>query len=221
MLATQRHNAIVALLHSRGGARHHELVRTLGVSAATVRRDLITLDARGVLHRVHGGAVPVATPFVAWRPAPPDPGPAIAAASVPPGTPIAVSGGAHTVLLAKALAAVPDLTVVTTSVPVAIALHGASHREHIVVGGISTPGGQVGALALAAIRSLHVDTLFLAVHGVTPGGFTAADRAEAEIGQALIDAARQVVVLADHTTRGRPGTFIARLDQATVVLSGA
>lgn len=223
MLASERHRTILALLRSQGGASSHELSRALGVSETTVRRDLAALDTRGALRRVSGGAVPAdqhraALPVAApWHPY----GIARAAAAlVQPAATIAISGGAHTLNLARALSAVADLTVVTTSTPVADALHGAPHREHLVVGGISTRSGQVGALALAAIRSLHVGTLFLAVHGMHGRcGFTAATGPEAETSRALIGAARQVVVLADHTAWGRAGAAVAGLDRADVVVS--
>ncbi|MFJ2632025.1 hypothetical protein ACIO6U_08660 [Streptomyces sp. NPDC087422] len=54
-----------------------------------------------------------------------------------------------------------------------------------------------GALPLATIESPHVDTVFLAVHGVQTGRFTAASEPEADIGRALIAAARRTVVLPD------------------------
>jgi DeoR/GlpR family transcriptional regulator of sugar metabolism len=227
VLASERQRTILALLGSRGGASNHELTRILGVSESTVRRDLTALDRRGALRRVSGGALPVD----AVRASLPPPTPAraygiarAAAALAEPGATIAVSGGAHTTALAKALAAVAHLTVITTSTAVAEALHGAPHREHIVVGGISTSDGQVGELALATIRSLHVDTLFLAAHGMrgTHGGgaFTAAALPAAETGRALVAAARKVVVLADHTTWGRAGAAtVAPFDRADAVVS--
>ncbi|MEC3992174.1 DeoR/GlpR family DNA-binding transcription regulator [Actinacidiphila sp. DG2A-62] len=224
MPAGERRRALLALLGSRGGASHRELSSALGVSETTVRRDLAALHQRGALRRVFGGAVPLdggpAGPD-AWPGARSDGIAAAAAALVRPGSTLAVSAGPHTAALAAALHGVRDLTVVTTSTAVAAALHGAPHREHIVVGGVSTAAGQVGPLAVATIRSLHVDTLFLAVHGVHPReGFTAAAAAEAETGRALVAAARRVVVLADHTAWQRTGAaVIARLDGADAVVT--
>ncbi|MBD0740333.1 DeoR/GlpR family DNA-binding transcription regulator [Streptomyces sp. CBMA29] len=231
MLASQRHRAISALVSSQGGASNLELTRALGVSETTVRRDLTALHERGVLRRVHGGALPVGPD----RKAPRSTAPRVSAPQVSarpydiartaatlatPGSTIALSGGAGTLPLARALTKVPDLTVVTTSLPVADALRGARHREHIVVGGISTRNGHVGALTLATIESLHVDTVFLAAHGVQAGRFTAASEPEADIGRALIAAARRTVVLADRTAWGRTGAApVARLDQADAVIT--
>ena len=56
-LRPERLKRIVQLLKQRGGVRTNELAEELGVSAATVRRDLEDLAARGLVDRAHGGAV--------------------------------------------------------------------------------------------------------------------------------------------------------------------
>lgn len=58
MLANQRQEAILELLRKNGAVSASNLVQTLGVSLETVRRDLKELENRGLLSRVHGGAVP-------------------------------------------------------------------------------------------------------------------------------------------------------------------
>src|SRR3954471_13656830 len=57
MLAETRRRTLLELLGRRGFATLDELVRTLGVSESTVRRDLETLDAAGTVKRTHGGAI--------------------------------------------------------------------------------------------------------------------------------------------------------------------
>lgn len=66
MLAAERHEQILRLLHRHGRLLVAELVTELGVSPITVRRDLGELDAAGLLRRVHGGAV-AATPDATAR----------------------------------------------------------------------------------------------------------------------------------------------------------
>ncbi|WP_027944506.1 DeoR/GlpR family DNA-binding transcription regulator [Amycolatopsis taiwanensis] len=56
MLAAERHARITEMVHSAQIVRTDVLVRELGVSAETIRRDLLALEERGVLKRVHGGA---------------------------------------------------------------------------------------------------------------------------------------------------------------------
>ena len=57
MLAKKRQERILTLLHSAGAVTTADLVQRLQVSAETVRRDLLTMEQRGLLSRVHGGAV--------------------------------------------------------------------------------------------------------------------------------------------------------------------
>ncbi len=78
----------------------------------------------------------------------------------------------------------PALTVVTNSIPVADVFHRAGRPDQTVVltGGMRTPSDAlVGPVAVAAIRSLHVDMLFLGVHGMSDrAGFTTPNLMEAE-----------------------------------------
>lgn len=57
MLGPQRHAAILDYVRRLGGVSVGELSEFLGVSPATVRRDLQVLAVRGQLERVHGGAL--------------------------------------------------------------------------------------------------------------------------------------------------------------------
>ena len=59
MLPVERHDAIVEAVAAARVITSDELVRDLGVSPETVRRDLILLEERGAIRRVHGGAVTV------------------------------------------------------------------------------------------------------------------------------------------------------------------
>ena len=59
MLASQRRSRIAELVDLHGAVRVSDLVSELGVSDMTVRRDIDQLAERGLLERVHGGAVAV------------------------------------------------------------------------------------------------------------------------------------------------------------------
>ena len=56
MLARQRQAFILERVREDGAVSVADLVRELGVSDMTVRRDLEILDERGLLEKVHGGA---------------------------------------------------------------------------------------------------------------------------------------------------------------------
>ncbi|MFI9643116.1 DeoR/GlpR family DNA-binding transcription regulator [Micromonospora sp. NPDC051925] len=235
MLAQQRQNAILELIRQRGGVRVSHLVSRFGVSDMTIRRDLEVLAERGLVDKVHGGAT-LAGPGSAEEPGfaaksvrQQDEKRAIAeraARMVEPGMAVALSAGTTTAALATLLGDVPGLTVVTNSIPVADALYQNPRVDQTVVltGGIRTPSDALtGPVAEAAIRTLNVDLLFLGVHGMSPRtGFTTPNLLEAAVNRRLIGAARQLVVLADHTKWETIGiATIAPLAEADLLVTDA
>lgn len=233
MLAQQRQQAILERVRSNGAARVADLVRELGVSDMTIRRDLEVLAERGLIHKVHGGATATGSGSTE------EPGFAAksvrqqaekeaiarrAAELVDPGTAVALSAGTTTWTLARHLVDVPELTVITNSLPVAEVFHrnGRPDQTVVLTGGVRTPSDAlVGPVAVSAIRQLNVDTLMLGVHGMTArAGFTTPNLLEAETDRELVSAAQQLVVLADHTKWGTVGiSTIAKLEEAHVVIS--
>lgn len=233
-LARQRQQEILDRLRREGGVRVTELVETLGVSDMTVRRDIAQLADRGLVVRVHGGATLADAPHSSHEP------PfrtklgeqreeklaiaRLAAELVPPGSSVALSAGTTTLALAEELRDVADLTVVTNSVPVADALHEPDRPDRTVVltGGIRTPSDAlVGPVAVRALRDLHVDLLFLGVHGFSERtGCTSPNMTEAATNQALMASAATTVVVADHTKLRLVGlATVALLDQVDVLVS--
>ncbi len=233
MLAQQRQQAIHEIVNRLGGVRVGDLVREFHVSDITIRRDLEALAERGLIAKVHGGATTVG------RYATDEPGFAAklvrqqaekemiarcAARLVAPGTAIALSAGTTTCVLAGVLLDVPELTVVTNSVPVADVFYRASRPDRTVVltGGVRTPSDAlVGPFAVTTIRSLNVDVLFLGVHGMsTRAGFTTPNLMEAETNRALVAASRRLIVVADHTKWEMVAiSTIAALHDADVLIS--
>ncbi len=233
MLARQRHAYILERVREDGGVRVGEIARDLDVSDMTVRRDLEILHRQGLVEKVHGGATRVAGSSLF------EPGfdvksrlklaekAAIAEAAsrlVRPGMAIAISAGTTTHALAQRLIDVEGLTVVTNSIPVADVLYrgGRPNQTIIVTGGVRTPSDAlVGPFAFEALRSVHVDLVFMGVHGMDPQtGFTTPNLQESEIDRALVQAGRRLAVLADHTKWGVIGiSSFARLDQADVLIT--
>jgi DeoR/GlpR family transcriptional regulator of sugar metabolism len=232
-LARQRQALILEMVREDGAVRVADLVSTLGVSDMTVRRDLELLHERGLLEKVHGGAAAIEGSALF------EPGftvkssmmqaekSAIANAAVSlvaPGTAIAISAGTTTFAMARRLAEIPGLTVLTNSVPVADILYrdGRSDQTVILSGGVRTPSDAlVGPFAVEVIRSLHVDTVFMGTHGMDPhSGFTTPNILEAETNRALIGAGRHLVVLADHTKWGIIGiSAVGRLEEADTLIT--
>jgi DeoR/GlpR family transcriptional regulator of sugar metabolism len=94
----------------------------------------------------------------------------------------------------------------------------------VLTGGTRTPSDAlVGPVAVAAIEALHLDILFLGVHGMSErAGYTTPNLMEADVNRALVEAAERLVVLADHTKWGTVGiSSIVPLNRADVVITDA
>jgi DeoR/GlpR family transcriptional regulator of sugar metabolism len=233
MLARQRQALILERVRESGAVRVAELARDLAVSDMTVRRDLDILHEHGLLEKVHGGATALSglasfePGFTAKSALQRSEKAAIAAAAadrVEPGMAIGISAGTTTYALAAHVADVPGVTIVTNSIRVAEVLHRSGRRDQTVIltGGTRTPSeALVGPFAVSQLRSVHLDQVFMGVHGMdAKAGFTCPNLLEAETDRALIDAGRRLVVLADHTKWGVIGiASIGRLEQADVLIS--
>jgi DeoR/GlpR family transcriptional regulator of sugar metabolism len=233
VLARQRQGYILDRVREDGGVRVADLVRELGVSDVTIRRDLELLHDRGLIEKVHGGATaldgsalfePGFAAKSALQPSEKDAIADAAVALVEPGTAIGISAGTTTHRIARRLADVVSLTVVTNSPRVADVLHesGRSDQTIILTGGVRTPSDAlVGPFAVAALRSVHLDLVFLGVHGMDEhSGFTSPNLGEAETDRALIQSGRRLIVVADHSKWGVVGlSSIARLDEADVLIT--
>ncbi|GAA4655539.1 DeoR/GlpR family DNA-binding transcription regulator [Arthrobacter cryoconiti] len=232
MLADARRTEIVATVSRERVVRVSDLAELFGVSLVTVRRDIDVLDDAGLLQKIHGGAkLPggagthepgfelKSTQGTAEKHA-------IAQEAmlhVSEGMAIGLSAGTTTWALAKELSTMKNLTVVTNSVRIADVFQQSGSRVSVILtGGERTPSDAlVGPIATASVRSLHLDVLFLGVHGVdADAGFTTPNVLEAEMNRALLDAARTVVVLADHSKWGTVGiSTIAALEDVDEVIS--
>jgi DeoR/GlpR family transcriptional regulator of sugar metabolism len=229
MLAATRQSRILAATYERGAVRISELTPELGVSPETIRRDLDALARTGLINRVHGGTLvrPGTAPDQrSSLPSASLPDPLIraAAALVTPGLTIGLTAGATNLSLAGLLRWVPDLTVVTTSLPVVDAFGRSERQTVVVVGGErSRSGGHVGPCAVAGLARLNVDLLFLDVHGGSfRSGYTARDLWEAAVDRAFIAIASRVAVLLDHSRWNVAGVAtVAPLSAADVVVTDA
>ena len=232
MLAAQRQAWILDEVRRHGGVRVTDLVTALSVSDMTVRRDLDALAEQGLVTKVHGGATarggstdePSFSVKAARQRRAKEAIARAAAELVRPGTAIGVSAGSTTYAFARRLATVPDLTVVTNSPPVADLLHTLPGPPQTVIltGGVRTiSDALVGPVAIQAIRRLHLDCVFIGVHGIdAEAGFTSPNLMEAETNRALVSTARRLVVMADHTKWGVVGlSEIAALHEASVLVS--
>ena len=235
VLARRRRELIAAHVQRHGSVRVKDLTSELGVSDMTIRRDLETLTQQGLLTKVHGGATLAGeTPATTLEPgflvksseqtAEKEAIAAAAARLVRPGTAIGLTAGTTTWHLATHLVDAPDLVVITNSIRILETLlaHDRPHRNVMLIGGIRTPSDAlVGPLAVQALEALHLDQVFLGVHGMTErAGYTTPNLLEADTNRAFVEASQRLIVVADHSKWNTVGlASIAPLEAADTVVT--
>jgi len=221
---TERLGRILELLARDGSVAVSVLAEELGVSEATVRRDLQALGDQRLLERSHGGAVAHGTAHelpVRYRTGRSDEKRRIAQAAadlVTDGMAIGLTGGTTTTEVARMLGLRQGLTVVTNALNIAVELAVRPDLKLIVAGGVAraTSYELVGSLADATLRSVYVDIAFVGVDGVdAERGLTTQNEVEAATNRVLMDRAKRTVVVADATKLGRVAfAEIAGIDRA-------
>jgi DeoR/GlpR family transcriptional regulator of sugar metabolism len=233
MLASERQALILQRARESGIVSVSELIGELGVSDMTIRRDLDALNDRGLVERVYGGAVvtrgrslfePSFQAKLGLHAAEKEAIAEAAATFVEPNTLVGISAGTTGLAVARRLVDVPGLIIVTNSISVAEVIREAGREDQrvILTGGEPTPSNAlVGPFAVWGFQQVHLDVVFLGVHGMTSrSGYATPNLLEAEANRALVEAGRTLIVVADHTKWGVIGlSTIAPLDQADVLIT--
>ena len=216
-IAEQRHEYILHILAVDGRIRAVDIASDLGVTHETVRKDLVALQARGLLRRVHGGALPTEAlshePAVADRTALTPEKRRIASAAtqyVPAEGAVLLDAGSTTLALAESFPTEPRLTAFTNTLNVALALLAHPNLTVHTLGGRVRPTtmAEVDRWALRSLKEIHVDVAFLGTNGFSlTDGLATPNDAEAAVKAAMIECAQLRVLLADHTKLGRTAIF--------------
>jgi DeoR/GlpR family transcriptional regulator of sugar metabolism len=214
LLANERRNKILELLQEEGSARVRELGLMFKVSEPTIRQDLEKLDEQGFVTRVHGGAflrtvsqqVSSLTlqhmehleqkSAIAKR----------AAEFVASGDRIILDSGSTMTELAKCLAGVENLTVVTNALNIALIMGANPSCELMVTGGeFKAPTlSLTGDKAALFFQNIFVDKLFLATGGISPAlELTYPGITDIPVKNAMIQVARETYLLADSSKFGK------------------
>ena len=211
----ERWRKIVDLVRREGRASVRGIAHALGVSVATVRRDLAAMESRGLIQRVRGGAEPcpgvhTGLTISESRHRRPDEKERIgraAARMIRGGDCVMMDGGFTTYQAARQIGASdPPVTVVTNSFDVIQAVATRSDVSLVGVGGemLAASGSFVGPFAERQVRDLAADKAFLGANAICPTDGLAADHPlTAEIKRLMIERSREVIVVADHTKLGR------------------
>jgi DeoR family transcriptional regulator of aga operon len=214
ILNEERRRAIVDFTNQHGRALVRDLAKKFGSSEVTIRRDLEWLHEHGLIHRTHGGALPIRAGAELDRDLTqrelqhPREKLKIAAAAVrmvKEGQSIILDSGSTTTAIARAVRDFQQLTVITNAINIVAELSGGS-VDVILTGGSLRKNSYslVGPIAEESLRRLKADILFLGVDGFdTHSGVSTPSLLEAQLNRLMVSIAARVVAVCDSSKFGR------------------
>jgi DeoR family fructose operon transcriptional repressor len=226
MRQAQRIHKVQELFAREEFVNFEDLCEKFSASKSSIRRDLIELEAKGVLRRVHGGAISLQVRdegldfnrlSVSYHDEKARIG-RMAASLVQDRETVILGGGSSVVEVARNLTEKP-IQVVTNSVPVAQVFWESKQVEVTLTGGYVYPrlGVQLGPICERMLHSVSADILIMGIMGVTKSGLSDSNRLIVESIRAMIQCARKVVIVADRSKFGRDAMIhvadLADIDQ--------
>ena len=224
---------ILQTVDSQGEVTVNDLADKLNVSEMTIRRDLIDLDALGLLKRVHGAAISLSKIYQLVDP------PIIervkeqtlakhriaqvVAGFIKGNETVFLGSGSTIHAVAKALTKRKNLTVITNALTVCNELVNSPEITLILTGGCLRREEMtfIGYFLENAIRNLRVDKVILGVRGIDPVyGFTSDDMREIITDRALLATSSSIIIAADFTKFGYVGaTRAADITAASLIIT--
>lgn len=212
MLSAERQARIVSEVNTRPSTSTEDLAVSLGVSTETVRRDLSALEAKGLLRRVYGGAVPatksvaVEDPYAERTASHIDQKRVMARRAVTllrPGDTVMFDIGTSVLEVAKAVPLDWSGLVLTNSVPVAVELSTRRDVRILLAGGHIRSGDLAlsGSCTQAFFKDYFADVAFISSGGLSAeaGLSDYPHDGEAEVKRILIQNSRAAYALVDSS----------------------
>lgn len=210
----ERHRLILEKLAKKKHLEVLDLCQELNVSAVTIRKDLKLLEQKGLLFRTHGGAS-MENPYMNERSIVDKEKIYIeekngiaqmAATRIVANDSILIASGTTVQALSKFIEVKNKLTVVTSSIYVVLHLIESENIEILQLGGNirHSSGSVTGNYAEYALNNVSCSKLFLGVDGIDlEYGLSTTNLEEAELNKKMLNAAQQVIVLADSSKFGK------------------
>lgn len=203
-----RQRDILAVARAEGRVGVDDLAARFEVTPQTVRKDLNEICERGLLQRFHGGAVLASgianLAYEARRQLATDEKRRIglkAASLIPDRSSLLINIGTTTEQVALALRNKQSLLAITNNIHVVNILQGFEQIEVIVAGGVvrHADGGIVGEAAVDFIRQFKVDFAIIGTSAIDEDGtLLDYDYREVKVAKAIMDCARQSLLVADR-----------------------
>jgi len=214
MDAENRKQIILDLIKADGSVKVTELSKMFAISEVSVRNDLADMESKGLLSRVHGGAISSYKPYYSMNMAQRletnqsekvDIADKVANLIEPNDT-IMLNSGTTTLLSFRKFPTDYNLNIVTNSIAIALEASSNPNYNVVLVGGSLNTKYQFsfGPDAISQLKNYHADKFILSVDGIDEThGFTTYYEKEAEVDRTMIHQSDKCIVVADHTKFNR------------------
>lgn len=232
MLPLERQNNLIKFLEENDSSTVSELAVYFNVHEATIRRDLTVLEKKGLTKRTHGGAILDkeihSEPSFQEREA-------VqyneklrigqkAALMIEDGDNIILDSGTTTLHIAKSITAKKNITVITNDINIAAILRFSYSIKVVVTGGVLFTDNYIlnGFLTNEMLSSINVQKAFIGTPALHhKNGITHFDEYLVAAKREMIRAAKEIIVVADHTKIGRVSTFsVAEVNKINDIVIG-
>jgi len=236
MYSIERISEILKLLEANGRVEVNELSDQFAASKETIRRDLREMEAKGLLHRTHGGAI-----FEIKYPASLSEFPVAvreiqhykekdaickkAASFINDGDIIFVDNSSTCLYLVKHVPGSYKVTLITNSIKLLVGTLDSDYPNltAVCLGGFFNPANVsiYGTLARKNAEEYFPNKCFLSCAGVhLPDQFTDSSLLEVDTKQLMIEHSKEVFILADHTKFDRSGpVFLANFSAIDTLIT--
>jgi DeoR family transcriptional regulator, aga operon transcriptional repressor len=231
LIKEERVQRILQVIQKDGHATAGDLARDFGVSEITIRRDLSELEERGFVRRAHGGAIssaptPIGPPVIQRLAQEKECKEAIAktaAAMVKDGESVFIGSGSTASYVAHYLTNLKHLTVVTNALNVSTDLATAAHITVVVLGGLMRHEelSLIGHIAEQSLREVTLDKVIIGIPAIDlKAGLTNDYLPEVVTDRTILNRAREVILVADHTKCGIVASaFVAPLNRVNTFIT--
>ena len=231
MNAEERKQKILELLNTDGGVRVTALSKLFNLSEVTIRSDLADMEYKGLLTRVHGGAISSYKPYysmnlnqrlstnqqeklvIAKK----------IAGMIENNDTVMFNSGTTNLLVFRSLPQNLNLNIVTNSIAIALEASEIPNFNIILLGGLTNSKYQFtfGTDACVQLRNYHADKLVLSVDGIDmKSGLSTYYDKEAELDRIMLQQANTKIVAADFSKFNRSAfTKVAGIEVADYIIT--
>ena len=214
METNKRKQKIMDLLKENGSVKVAELSEMFKISEVTIRSYLADMEQKGLLSRIHGGAISSYKPYYSMdmtQRLEANQSEKVEIATkisnmIEPNDTVMLNSGTTTLLAFRKFPQEYNLNIVTNSIAIALEASGNPNYNVVLIGGSLNTKYQFsfGADAISQLKKYHADKFVLSVDGIdADGGFTTYYDKEAEVDRVMIEQSDKCIVAADFSKFNR------------------